>query len=148
MPGLDGVPVRIVLPGTQALLLHQALAALMHAIHGVRFEEQTGVSSGALETLLGELRVWVDACQYDADGVIVVRDALGNPIGQFERDFEPIQIRALRNSLEIAMLDLGQNEFFTITGFSLTEGKQLLDVLNAALLDPLHLSAQTDSVSH
>jgi hypothetical protein len=90
----------------------------------------------------------VDACQYDADGVIIVRDAFGNPVGKFERDFEPILIRALRNALEIAMLDLGQDEFFTITGFSLTEGKQLLDVLNTALLDPLHLGGQTDSVSH
>jgi len=148
MPGLVGAPLRIVLPGTQALLLHQALAALVHSIHGVRFEEQTGVSRETLEALLGELQVWVDACQYDADGVIIVRDAFGNPVGKFERDFEPILIRALRNALEIAMLDLGQDEFFTITGFSLTEGKQLLDVLNTALLDPLHLGGQTDSVSH
>lgn len=148
LPGLDGAQVRIVLPGTQALLIHQALAAVLHAIRGVRFEEQIGVSELVLETLLETLQVWVDACEYDSEGVIVVRDALGNPIGKFEKDFHPIQIRALRNALEIALLDLGQNEFFTITGFSLAEGKQLLDVLNAALLDPLHLDQPTDSVSH
>lgn len=148
MPGLDGATIRVILPGTQALLLHQALAAIVHAIHGVRFEEQTGVSREALEALLGDFQVWVDACEYDADGVIVVRDTLDNPIGKFEQDFEPIQIRALRNSLEIAMLDLGQSEFFTVTGFTLAEGKQLLDVLNAALLDPLRLGRQGNPVSH
>jgi len=37
------------------------------------------------------------------------------------------------------MLELGQDEFFTLTGFSLAEAKQLLDRLNAALLGPLHL---------
>ena len=148
LPGLDGAPVRIALPGTQALLMHQALAAVLHAIRGVRFEEQIGVSEAALEALLEALQVWVDACEYDSEGVIVVRDALGNPIGTFEKDFHPVQIRALRNALEVALLDLGQNEFFTITGFSLVEGKQLLDVLNAALLDPLHLDQETDSVSH
>ncbi len=148
LPGLDGAPVRIAMPGTQALLMHQALAAVLHAIRGVRFEEQIGVSEVALGTLLETLQVWVDACEYDSEGIIVIRDALGNPIGKFEKDFHPIQIRALRNALEVALLDLGQNEFFTITGFSLAEGKQLLDVLNAALLDPLHLDRQTDSVSH
>ena len=148
LPGLDGAPVRIVLPGTQALLMHQALAAVLHAIRGVRFEEQIGVSEVALGTILETLQVWVDACEYDSEGIIVIRDALGNPIGKFEKDFYPIQIRALRNALEVALLDLGQNEFFTMTGFSLAEGKQLLDVLNAALLDPLHLDLQTDSVSH
>lgn len=148
MPGLDGAAVRIVLAGTQALLLHQALAALAHAIRGVRYEEQTGVSKGVLEGLLKGLQVWVDACEYDAEGVIVVRDSHGNPIGKFEQEFSPVQVRALRNSLEVVMLDLGQDEFFTVTGFSLAEGKQLLDVLNAALLDPLDLNHETDSVSH
>jgi hypothetical protein len=148
MPGLDGAAVRLVLSGTQALLLHQALASLLHAIHGVRFEQQTGVSREALDELLEDLQVWVNECEYDTEGVIVVRDALGNPIGSFERSYRPAQIRALRNSLEIAMLDLGQNEFSTITGFTLTEGKQLLDELNAALLNPLHLDRKTDSVSH
>jgi hypothetical protein len=148
LPGLDGAPVRIVLPGTQALLMHQALAAVLHAIRGVRFEEQIGLSEVALGKLLETLQVWVDACEYDSNGVIVVEDALGNPIGKFEKDFHPIEIRALRNALEVALLDLGQNEFFTITGFSLAEGKQLLDMLNTALLDPLHLDRQTDSVSH
>jgi hypothetical protein len=148
LPGLDGAPVRIALPGTQALLMHQALAAVLHMIRGVRFEEQIGVSEAMLRMLLEALQVWVDACEYDSEGVIVVRDMLGNPIGKFEKDLHPIQIRALRNVLEVALLDLGQNEFFTVTGFSLTEGKQLLDVLNAALLGPLHLERQTDSVSH
>ncbi len=128
--------------------MHQALAAVLHAIRGVRFEEQIGVSEATLGTLLEALQVWVDACEYDSKGVIVVRDALGNSIGMFEKDLYPVQIRALRNALEVALLDLGQNEFFTITGFSLAEGKQLLDVLNAALLGPLHLDKQTDSVSH
>ena len=148
LPGLDGAPVRIALPGTQALLMHQALAAVLHAIRGVRFEEQIGVSEVALDTLLEAFQIWVDACEYDLEGVIVIRDGLGNPIGEFEKDFHPVQIRALRNALEVALLDLGQNEFFTMTGFSLAEGKQLMDVLNAALLDPLHLDLQTDSVSH
>ena len=148
LPGLDGAPVRITLPGTQALLMYQALAAVLHAIRGVRFEEQIGVSEATLGMLLEAFQVWVDACEYDSEGVIVIRDAFGNSIGKFEKDFHPIQIRALRNALEVALLDLGQNEFFTITGFSLVEGKQLLDVLNAALLDPLHLDQETDSVSH
>lgn len=148
LPGLDGAPVRISLPGTQALLMHQALVAVLHAIRGVRFEEQIGVSEATLGMLLKALQVWVDACEYDSEGVIVVRDALGNPIGEFEKDFHPIEIRALRNALEVAMLDLGQNEFSTITGFSLVEGKQLLDFLNAALLGPLNLDLETDSVSH
>ena len=148
LPGLDGAPVRIALPGTQALLMHQALAAVLHAIHGVHFEEQIGVGNAALKALLDGLQAWVDACEYDSKGVIVVRDALGNPIGKFEQEFSPVQIRALRNSLEVAMLDLGQEEFFTVTGFSLAEGKQLLDVLNATLLGPLHLNHETDFVSH
>ena len=148
LPGLDGAVVRVVLPGTQALLMHQALAAVLHVIRGVQFEEQIGVGKATLEAFLDGLQLWVDACDHDPDGVIVVRDARGNPIGKFEYDFSPIQIRALRNSLEVAMLDLGQDEFFTLTGFSLAEGKQLLDVLNATLLGPLHLNRETDSVSH
>jgi hypothetical protein len=148
LPGLDGAPVRVVLPGTLALLMHQVLAAVLHVIRGVRFEEQIGVSEVALGTFFEAFQVWVDACDYDSEGVIVIRDTLGNSIGTFEKELRPIQIRALRNALEVALLDLGQNEFFTITGFSLAEGKQLLDVLNAALLNPLHLDQQTDSVSH
>jgi hypothetical protein len=45
----------------------------------------------------------------------------------------------LRNAVEIVMLDLGQNEFFTRTGFSLADAAVLLDSLNATLLDSLHL---------
>jgi hypothetical protein len=148
LPGLDGQALELALPGTHALLLHQAMAVLLHVIRGVRFEEQLGVSREALEALFKEFDAWVKACEYDSKGVIVIRDIDGNPIGKFEREFEPIEIRALRNSLEVVLLDLGQNEFFTITGFSLGEGKQLLDVLNAALLAPLHLDQPTDSVTH
>lgn len=148
LPGLDGAAVRITLPGTQALLLHQALGALLQVIRDVDFERQIGIAEAALATLLKEFQVWVDACEYDSEGVIAIRDAHGDSVGKFERDFAPIEIRSLRNSLEVVMLDLGESEFFTITGFSLAEGKQLLDVLNAALLDPLHLDQPADSVAH
>lgn len=139
MPGLDSAAVRMTLPGTQALLMHQTLATVLHVIRGVHFDEQIGLGYATLESILKDFQVWVEACEYDSNGVIVIRDVAGDPIGKFEKDLDPVQIRALRNSLEVVMLDLGQNEFFTITGFSLAEGKQLLDVLNAALLDPLHL---------
>jgi len=148
LPGLEGQALKLALPGTHALLLHQVMSVLLHVVRGVRFEAQIGVSSVALEALFREFDAWVNACEYDSQGVIVIRDAHGDPISKFEKEFEPIEIRALRNSLEVALLDLGQNEFFTITGFSLGEGKQLLDVLNAALLAPLHLDEPTDSVAH
>jgi len=148
LPGLDGKALKLALPGTDALLLHQVLGTLLYAIHGVRFEEQIGIGNAALEVLLKGFSEWVDACQYDAQGVIVIRDANGNPIGKYEKEFEPIEIRALRNSLEVVLLDLGENEFFTITGFSLSEGQRLLDVLNAALLAPLHLKQQTNARAH
>jgi hypothetical protein len=140
--------MRISLLGTEALLIHQALAALLNAIHGVRFEEQTGMSEAGLAKILEEFSKWVDNCKYDLNGVIVIRDANGNSIGSLEREFLPTEIRALRNSLEIVMLDLGHNEFFTVTGFSLDEAKRLLDRLNAALLDPLHLDRASESVAH
>ena len=141
---MDSGAIRIRLSGPEALLMHQSLGTLVNAIRGVRFEEQIGMTESALKEILGELNTWVEACEYDAKGVIVVADEHGDPIGSFERDFRPLEIKALRNSLEIVMLDLGHHEFSTITGFELRDAKQLLDRLNAALLDPLHLNGSSD----
>jgi len=46
------------------------------------------------------------------------------------------------------MLDLGQDEFLTRTGFSLDEASALLDRFNSALLYPLHIPRQTLAVAH
>jgi len=119
--------------------MHQMLNNLLNGIRGIQYESQTGISETELRKIFEEFSAWVDACDYDAEGVIVIVDSQGLPIGRFERNYSPIEIRALRNMTEVVMLELGQDEFLTLTGFLLTEAKQLLDQLNAALLGPLHL---------
>jgi hypothetical protein len=138
----------ICLSGPQALLLHQALNALLNGIRGIQFETQVGMSEEALRDIFDELDVWIGKHELDADGVIVISDAGGLPISSWERVCSPVEIKALRNSLEVVMLDLAQSEFFTRTGFSLEEAKQLLDRLNSVLLDPLHLEQASESVAH
>jgi len=140
--------VRISLPSTQALLVHQLFNELLNGIRGVQFETQTGMSEAALRAIFDEFNTWVEACDYDSEGVIVIRDASGQPIGQFERDYTKAEIRTLRNMSEIVMLELGPEEFSTRTGFTLTEAKQLLDRWNSTLLEPLHLDQTADPVSH
>jgi hypothetical protein len=147
-PATADKPVVISLPGTQALLVHQLFNEILNGIHGIQFETQIGMSEAALQRIFDEFDAWVDAREYDARGVIVVRDASGRPIGKFERSYSVDEIRALRNMAEVVMLDLGQEEFFTRTGFSLAEAKQLLDRFNAALLDRLHLDRASKSVAH
>ncbi len=140
--------VHAIMPGPQALLVHQLFNELLNGIRGVRFETQIGMSEVALRAVFDEFNTWVEACEYDSNGVIVIRNASGHPLGQFERDYTEAEIRALRNMSEFVMLDLGQEGFFTRTGFTLAEVKQLLDRWNATLLEPLHLNRETDSVSH
>jgi hypothetical protein len=140
--------VHAVLAGTQALLVHQLFNELLNGIRGVQFETQVGMTESTLRAIFDEFNTWVEACAYDSNGVIVIRDASGHPIGQFERDYTEAEVRALRNMSEFVLLDLGQEEFFTRTGFTLVEAKQLLDLWNAMLLEPLHLEKQIDIVSH
>jgi hypothetical protein len=70
------------------------------------------------------------------------------PIATFDQPFSITQIRALRNAVELVMLDLGQDEFSTRTGFSLAAAAELLDRFNAALLDPLHIDRQAQAFTH
>lgn len=147
-PGTARYLTQISLPGTQALLVHQLFNESLNGIRGIQFETHIGMSEPTLRKLFDEVDAWIDACEYDADGVIVIRNANGLPIGNFDRAYSASEIRALRNMAEIVMLDLGQDEFFTRTGFSLEEGKQLLDRLNSILLHPLHLDETSESVAH
>jgi len=146
--GTAGYVTQISLPGTQTLLVHQLFNESLNGIRGIQFETHIGMSEPALRKLFDEVDAWIEACEYNADGVIVIRDAKGLPIGSFDRAYSASEIRALRNMAEVVMLDLGQEEFFTRTGFSLEEAKQLLDRLNSVLLDPLHLDQASQSVAH
>jgi hypothetical protein len=137
--------MNIVLAGTEALLVHQMLNNLLNGIHGIHFESQTGMSEVSLREIFEEFSLWVDACDFDGDGVIIIVDSQGQPIGEFERSYTSSEIKALRNMTELVMLELGRDEFFTLTGFSLAEAKQLLDGLNAALLGPLHLDQPAET---
>lgn len=127
------------LAGFQALLIHQSLNELLHGIRGVHVYSQVGISRPALKEIFDPLSEWIQAQKMDANGL---------PIADFEHPFSVAQIRALRNSVELVMLDLGREEFSTRTGFSLAEAAQLLDQFNAALLDPLHIDRQTRAVAH
>jgi hypothetical protein len=148
MPGLDGAQIAMSLSGPQALLVHQALGALLYSFHGVRYVEQTGLDQSELEKLMEQFQSWVNTQRRDDDGVIVLRDSEGKPLSKLEKNLRPIQVRAVRNALEVTMLEMGRSEFQTITGFSLNEGKQLLDRINALLLEPLQLDQQTSPVAH
>jgi len=138
----------IALPGTKALLLHQTLNQLWNCIDKSRIEKQIGMTDAEIDKLYDEFNVWVEGCDYDSRGVIVIRDANGLPINRFERVYSAAEIRALRNALEVVMLDLGKSDFFNRTGFSLDEAKQLLDELNGLLVEPLHLTQPVESVAH
>jgi hypothetical protein len=69
-------------------------------------------------------------------------------LAAFDRHFSISQMRALRNTVELVMLDLGQDEFSTRTGFSLAEAAALLDRFNSALLFPLSIHRQAQAVAH
>ena len=118
------------LPGPQALLVHQSLNEVLHGIQGIRVFSQVGVSKSALKEIFDPLDVWIRAQEKDANGL---------PVASLNRPFSVVEIRALRNSVELVMLDLGQAEFSTRTGFSLSEAAELLDRFNSALLDPLRI---------
>jgi hypothetical protein len=141
-------PERISLDGPQALLVHQLFNELLNGIRGIQFEIQIGMSEAALRVIFDEFNTWVEAQAYDEAGVIVLRDSSGASLSSFERIYSSAEIKSIRNMAEVVMLDLGQEEFQTRTGFNLTEAKLLLDRFNAALLDPLHLDAQSSSVPH
>jgi hypothetical protein len=127
------------LAGSQALLVHQSLNELLHGIQGVHAFSQVGMSKPALKEIFDPLNHWIRAQKTDADGL---------PLAIFDRPFSVAQIRALRNSVELVMLDLGQEEFLTRTGFSLTEAAELLDRFNRALLCPLRIDRQAEAVAH
>jgi hypothetical protein len=126
------------LAGPQALLVHQSLNELLHGIRGVHVYSQVGFSKPALKEIFDPLNAWIRTQETDTNGL---------PTATFDRTFSLNQIRALRNSVELVMLDLGQNEFTTRTGFSLIEAAALLDRFNAALLYPLHIDRQTEAVA-
>jgi hypothetical protein len=124
--------------GPQALLIHQSLNELLHGIRGLHVYSQVGLSKPALKEIFDALNAWIRAQKTDASGL---------PVATFDHSFSLTQIRALRNSVEVVMLDLGQEEFTTRTGFSLTEAVELLDHLNSALLDPLHIDRKAEAVA-
>ena len=127
------------LAGSQALLIHQSLNELLHGIRGVHVFSQVGMSKPALKEIFDPLSAWIRAQETDVSGL---------PIATFDRPFSVTQIRALRNSVELVMLDLGQEEFSTRTGFSLAEAAELLDRFNTALLYPLRIDRQAQAVAH
>jgi len=131
--------VKFPLAGSQALLIHQSLNELLHGIRDVHFFSQVGVSKPALKEIFDPLNVWIRAQKTDASGL---------PIATFDHPFSVTQIRALRNSVELVMLDLGQEEFSTRTGFSLAEAAELLDRFNTALLYPLRIERQIQAIAH
>jgi len=110
--------------------MHQSLNEILHGIRGIHIYSQVGIGKLALGDLFEALDQWIRAQRTSENG---------SPIGRFDRTFSVSQMRALRNTLELVMLDLGQDEFFTRTGFELSEGAALLDRLNSALLHPLRI---------
>jgi hypothetical protein len=137
----------ISLPGPQALLIHQIFNTLINGTGLPDCQTKIGMSESALDVIFDEFNDWVEAQERDQDEVIVLWDENGVPKSSFERAFSTSEIRSIRNMTEIAMLELGKYDFQTRTGFALTEAKHLLDELNAALLDPLHLDQATE-VAH
>jgi len=131
--------VALPLAGRQALLIHQSLNELLHGIRGIHVFSQVGMSKPALKGIFDPLSAWIRAQEADADGL---------PIATFDHPFSVAQIRALRNTIELVMLDLGQEEFSTRTGFSLAEAAALLDRFNTALLYPLRIDRQSQAVAH
>jgi hypothetical protein len=127
------------LPGSQALLIHQSLNEILHGIRGVHCLSQIGMSKLALKEIFGPLNAWIRTQETDTSGL---------PISSFDRPFSVAEIRALRNSVEFVMLDLGREEFSTRTGFALAEAAELLDRFNNALLHPLQMDRQGRVVSH
>ncbi len=140
--------IEISLAATDVLLVHQLFNESLNGIRGIRHETQIGMREAELRSIFDEFNEWIEAREYDADGVIVIRDEKGAAIDRFSRMYSQAEIRALRNMTEVVMLDLGRPEFFARTGFSLAEAKQFLDRLNAILLESLHLDEQTEPVAH
>ena len=116
------------LTGPQALLLHQTLNEILHGIRGIHIFSQVGINKAALEEIFASSNLWIRNQATDSNGL---------PNANLTRSFSVHEIRALRNTVELVMLDLGQEEFFTRTGFSLAEAATLLDRFNFALLEPL-----------
>jgi hypothetical protein len=132
----EAVPFPIA--GPQTLLIHQSLNELLHGIHGVHIYSQVGLSKPALKEIFDTLNAWIRMQQMDANGL---------PVATFDQPLSLAQIRALRNSVEVVMLDLGQEEFATRTGFTLAEAAELLDRFNNALLFSLHIDRQAEAVA-
>ena len=126
--------VQFSLPGPQALLIHQVLNEILHGIRGIRIESQVGMDEAGLKEVFAFVNGWVREQPRDAQDLPVV--SFEQPL---DRSYSVSEIRALRNAVELVMLELGQEEFFTRTGFSLSEAAALLDHFNAALLRPLHI---------
>ena len=118
------------LPGPQALLLHQSLNELLHGIRGIHIFSQVGINKAALEEIFASSNLWIRNQKTDSNGL---------PSTNLTRSFSVTEIRALRNTVELVMLDLGQEEFFARTGFSLDEAAALLNRFNFALLEPLRI---------
>jgi hypothetical protein len=127
------------LTGPQALLVHQSLNELLHGIRGIHIYSQVGISKVALGEIFASLNLWLQSQSLDANGL---------PFAGFVRSFSVGEIRALRNAVELVMLDLGHEEFFTRTGFTLVEAAELLDRFNATLLDPLQIDRQPRQIAH
>jgi hypothetical protein len=119
-------------------LIHQSLNAVLHGIRGIDFFSQVGIGKPALAETFDSLDEWLRVQETNETGL---------PIARFDRPFSLGEIRALRNALELAMLDLGQEEFFTRTGFTLAEAADLLHRFNAALLNPLHIDSSAQPVA-
>jgi hypothetical protein len=126
------------LAGSQALLIHQTLNELLHGMRGVQVYSQVGLSKPELKEIFNSLNAWIRAQATDANGL---------PVAALDCPFSLPQIRALRNAVEVVMLGLGQEEFSTRTGFSLSEAALLLDRFNRALLDPLHIDRPAEAVA-
>jgi hypothetical protein len=129
-PQASAESISIRLTGGQTLLVHQSLNELLHGIRKVHPFSQVGLSKQALRQIFDSLNSWIRKQKEDEHGL---------PAARFEQEYSLAELRSLRNAVEIVMLDLGQNEFFTRTGFSLADAAVLLDSLNATLLDSLHL---------
>ncbi len=119
--------------------MHQTLNELLHGIQGVHIYSQVGINKLALREVFDSLDAWIRGQKMNRNGL---------PIAGLNRTFSISNVRALRNAVEFVMLDLGQEEFFTRTGFSLQEAAALRERLNSALLDPLHIQESAQPMSY
>lgn len=123
----------LVMSAAQLQLLRQAL---VEALMGIGFDNlagPVGVSEVRARNLIDALGGALQKQPHDSDGM---------PLGTYEVELPLEDARAFRNSLELVMIDLGNADFQTRTGFYPAEGAQMLDNLNAALIAPLHIDRQ------